>query len=87
MVAQNMLCTYEVNWAFFEKKIGLDESFDVTKCFQQIEISDLLYLCAPRSELPSNISTMETVLYCTVNCTFAAGNVEEKNYEEKHRFL
>ena len=46
MVAQNMLCTYEVNWAFFEKKIGLDESFDVTKCFQQIEISDLLHMCA-----------------------------------------
>ena len=27
------------------KKIGLDDSFDVTKCLQQIEIPDLLHVC------------------------------------------
>ena len=32
--------------------------FDVTKCIQQIEIPNLLHMYAPRSELPSNISTM-----------------------------
>ena len=31
--------------SFFEKN-GLDDSFDVTKCLQQIEMSDLLHVCA-----------------------------------------
>ena len=49
MVAQNMLRTFDVEYDFFrEKKIGFDNSFDVTRCIQQIEIPDL----------PSNISTM-----------------------------
>ena len=39
-------------------KLYLKTSFDVTKCLQQIEIPDLHYMCAPCSELPSNISTM-----------------------------
>ena len=29
-----------------EKKIGFDNSFDVIKCLQQIEIPDLLHVCA-----------------------------------------
>ena len=33
-------------------------TFDVTKCHQQIEIPDLLHMCAPCSELASNISTI-----------------------------
>ena len=32
-----------------------DDSFDVTKCLQKVEIPDL---CAPISGLPSTISTM-----------------------------
>ena len=35
-----------------EKKILIDDSFDVTKCLRQIKISDLLYMCKPCSELP-----------------------------------
>ena len=31
---------------FFEKKIEFDDSFDVTKCLQQIEMPDLLHVCA-----------------------------------------
>ena len=30
----------------FPKKIGFDDSFDLTKCLQQIEMPDLLHLCA-----------------------------------------
>ena len=37
-VAKNMLRTYGVKKAFSEKKIGMDDSFDVTKCLQQIEM-------------------------------------------------
>ena len=37
-----MMCT----WSFSEKKIGFDYSFDVTKCLQQIEMPDLLHVCA-----------------------------------------
>ena len=40
------------------QKIGLDDSFDVTKCLHDIEIPDLLQLRAPRSELPSYMKTM-----------------------------
>ena len=58
MVPQNMLRTYKVKYVFPEKNVGSDDSFDVTKCLQQIEIPDLLHMCAPCSELPSNISTM-----------------------------
>ena len=47
MVAHFMLRTYDVNKAFFEKKkIEFDDSFDVTKCLQQIEMPDLLHVCA-----------------------------------------
>ena len=49
-----MLRTYEVKYVFSEKKIG----YDVTKCLHQIVMPDLLYMCAPCSKLPSNISTM-----------------------------
>ena len=40
MAAQNMLRTYDVKWVFLEKKIVFDDSFDVTKCLQKIEMSD-----------------------------------------------
>ena len=30
---------------FREKNIGFDDSFDVTKCLQQIEIPDVLHMC------------------------------------------
>ena len=41
MVAHFRLRTYDANKVFFrEKKIGFDYSFGVTKCLQQIEMSD-----------------------------------------------
>ena len=47
MVAHFTLRTNDENWDFFrEKKIGFNESFDVTKCLQQIEITDILNMCA-----------------------------------------
>ena len=46
MVAQNLLRTYDENYVFTEKKIGFDDSFDVTKCLQIIEMPDLLHMCA-----------------------------------------
>ena len=46
MVTQNMLRTYEVKWVSSAKKIGFDDSFDVTKCFKQIEIPYLLHMLA-----------------------------------------
>ena len=42
----------------YRKKIGFDDSFDVNKCFQQIDKAYLLHICAQCSELPSNISIM-----------------------------
>ena len=46
MLAQNMLRTYDINKVFFEKKIEFDDSLDATKCLQQIEMPDLLHVCA-----------------------------------------
>ena len=61
MVAQNMLHVYEVKQVFSEKKeIGSDDYVDVTKRIQQIEIPNLLHMCEPCSDIPSNISTMVT---------------------------
>ena len=54
MVAQNMLRMYEVKYVF-PKKIGFGNSFELTKCIQQIEISDLLHLCAPCSDVPYTV--------------------------------
>ena len=45
--------------------MGFDDSLDVTKCLQQIEIPDLLHKCAPGNEQPSNIKTMVQALDCT----------------------
>ena len=42
----------------FPKKIGFDDSFDVTECLQQIEMPDLLHVCAEWNEQPSNIKTI-----------------------------
>ena len=36
---------------FLRKKIGFDDSFDVTKCLQQIEMPDLLHVCASRNDI------------------------------------
>ena len=58
MFAHFMLRTYVVNKIFFREKIGFDDSFDVTKCLQQIEMPDLLHVCAKWNEQPSNIETM-----------------------------
>ena len=46
MVAHFTLRTYDVKRSFFEKKIEFNDSFDVTECFQQIEMPDLLHMCA-----------------------------------------
>ena len=39
-------------------KIRFNDSFDASKCLQQIKIPDLLHVCAPCSELPSIINSM-----------------------------
>ena len=57
MVAQNMLRTYDVKQVILAN-VGFDNSFDVTKCLQQIEIPDLLCMCALWNEQPTNIETM-----------------------------
>ena len=62
MVAHNMVRTSEIKNVFSEKKSGFDDSFDVTKCIKQPEMPDLLHMCEPCSELPSNISIMLFVL-------------------------
>ena len=47
MVAHFTLRTNDENKVFFQKKkIGYDDSFDVTKCLQQIKKHDLLHVCA-----------------------------------------
>ena len=46
MVGQFILRTNDVNKVFFRKKIGFEDPFDVTKCLQQIEMPDLLHVCA-----------------------------------------
>ena len=58
MVAHFTLRTYDINEVFFRKKIGFDDSIDVTKCLKQIEMSDLLHMYTLCSELPFGISTM-----------------------------
>ena len=42
MVAHFTLRAYDVSKVFFRKKF--DDSFDVTKCLQQIEMPDLLHI-------------------------------------------
>ena len=46
--------------SFSDKKFGFDDSFDVTKCLQQIEMSDLLHVCAYLNEQPTNLKNMGT---------------------------
>ena len=40
------LRTHEGKWVFSGKNTRFDDSFDVTKCLQQIEKPDLLHVCA-----------------------------------------
>ena len=46
MVAHFTVRTNDKTKVFSDKKIGFDDSFDVTKCLQQIEMPDLLQVCA-----------------------------------------
>ena len=47
MLDQIMLRTYKVKYVFSEReKIGFDDSFDATKCLQQIVIPYLLHMRA-----------------------------------------
>ena len=39
-----MLHTYDAKQVFSEKIIGFHDSFDVTKCLQQIEMPELLHM-------------------------------------------
>ena len=59
IVVQKMLRA-RMMWsrALREKKIGYDDSFDVIKCLQKIEIPVLLHMCAKWFEQPSNMKTM-----------------------------
>ena len=46
MAAHFTLRTNDVTKVFFsKKKIEFDDSFDETKCLQQIEMPDLLHVC------------------------------------------
>ena len=58
MVAHFTLRTREGKWVFSGKNTRFDDSFDVTKCLQQIEKPDLLHVCAYSNEQPSNLKTM-----------------------------
>ena len=53
---------------FTRKNVGFDDSFDVTKCLQQIEIPDLINMCGTCYELPSKISTMVYSRACFRSC-------------------
>ena len=55
MVTQNMLLTYKVKRSFSKKIFEFSDSFVISKCLQQIELNDLLHMCAPCSKLPSII--------------------------------
>ena len=46
------------NIGLFQKNIKFNDYVDVTECLWQIEIPDILHVCAQCSELPSNIGTM-----------------------------
>ena len=46
------------NVFFSGKNTRFDDSFDVTKCLQQIEKPDLLHVCAQSNKQPSNLKTM-----------------------------
>ena len=43
----------------FRTKNRIYDSFGATKCLQQIKLPDLLHICAPCTELPSHISTLD----------------------------
>ena len=52
MVTRNMLRTF--------KKTGIQKTkfatdFDLNKCFDQIEVTVSLHMCAPTTELPSTM--------------------------------
>ena len=49
-------------------------SFDITKRLQQIEIADLLHVCGPCSELPSNINTMAASKFYEIMVLILDGN-------------
>ena len=52
-----MLRTFKVKLVISNKNFGFEDSFVVTKCFQQKEMPYLFPLSAPCTELPSSIST------------------------------
>ena len=55
-MVQNMYRKHEEKWVFSErKKIEFDLSVNVTECLQQIEIPNLLHMCAQCFDLPFHI--------------------------------
>ena len=62
-------CSFHVaqTRSFFEKKIDINDSFDVTKCLEQIEKPDLLHVCAWWNEQPSIIKTMHALCRCSTD--------------------
>ena len=62
----------------FRKQIGFDDSFDVTKCFQQIKIPDLFHMCAEWNEQPSNLKTMSLCQHNSI--LIALFKIKHKNF-------
>ena len=54
MVSQNM----SRNRSFFENNLKIATTVNLNKCLKQINLPISLYMYAPISDLPSNISTM-----------------------------
>ena len=59
MVTQNMLRAHEIKWDLSQKKNLFVTSLDLSKYLKQIKEHRFLLTCAPISELPSTISTMQ----------------------------
>ena len=63
MVSHYMLRTHQGKLVFSDKNIPFVTALDVIKCLEQVEQQILRLTCAPLNELPSNISTMLSILF------------------------
>ena len=61
MVTQEMLRTHEGKKVFSAKKNRSATALNLIKCLKQIELLASLLTCAPISELPANIITMDQI--------------------------
>ena len=76
------LAPFKIWFCKMQEWLTQDNSSDVAKCLQRIEIPDLLHMCATCSKQPSNISYITSITFVQVICSYKKYKEPQNKYRD-----